>query len=348
MNMSAPAYADAMDLPISADDHRIIYSPSFDMRNPKAPLCHGSACFLRVRFKGTHLGVLIKEAHGATGDKDTNWWQAVIDGQISQTFAAQRGAHVYILASKLPPGEHEVELIRRTEGFLGPSQILGLSLSADAELLPARPRVRQIAVIGDSISCGYGNEASSAQMPFRPETENANMTFGAIAARALDADYVVTCWTGMRAYQDPGVERLFPPLAVEGASAPKPDAVVIALGTNDFRAGVPDEKAWSAAYIDLIKRIRSHYPDAMIYLAGSPMLSDEWPEGQKHHTALNSYLIRMIQSLQQTGDKKIGFLNFNTQNPADGIGADWHPNVKTHQRMAETLEEKLRHDLGWR
>jgi hypothetical protein len=33
--------------------------------------------------------------------------------------------------------------------------------------------------------------------------------------------------------------------------------------------------------------------------------------------------------------------------PADGFGCDWHPSLKTHQKLAVELTAKLRSELGW-
>ena len=49
-------------------------------------------------------------------------------------------------------------------------------------------------VIGDSISCGYGNEAANEHEHFSPTTENAYFSYGAIAARAFNADYTCIAW----------------------------------------------------------------------------------------------------------------------------------------------------------
>jgi hypothetical protein len=39
--------------------------------------------------------------------------------------------------------------------------------------------------------------------------------------------------------------------------------------------------------------------------------------------------------------------DFDPQRMDEGIGSDWHPNVKTHTKLAAVLPEALRKDLGW-
>ena len=44
----------------------------------------------------------------------------------------------------------------------------------------------------------------------------------------------------------------------------------------------------------------------------------------------------------------VAMLEFETQNlERDGIGSDWHPNLKTHQNMADRLIAAIKTDLGW-
>ena len=47
------------------------------------------------------------------------------------------------------------------------------------------------------------------------------------------------------------------------------------------------------------------------------------------------------------GDSRVKRIDFEPQRIEDGIGSDWHPNVKTHTKMAAVLTEALRKDLGW-
>ena len=344
--LSPAAFSDEPSTQLQAYDPKIIYTGRFDTHDASGPRCNASACSVRLRFKGSDLSVKLSESGSLAKDTaQANWWQVVIDNKPTGVIAAKPGQHTYTVATGLPAGEHEIELVRRTEGFLGTSQILGFTLSPGAVIETARPRTRRLEVIGDSISCGYGNEAKSALEPFSPQSENAYMTYGAIAARALGADYVVTCWTGMRAWRDAGVDKIF---SIPVSAVPNPpDAVLINLGTNDFRDGIPDENAWSEAYIKLVKRVRAHYPKAIIYLASSPMLSDDWPEGQRMYTTHKSYLSKVAKTLQSMGDENIRTLRFRTQTAQDGAGADWHPNQITHQRMADLWVEALRYDLNW-
>ena len=76
-----------------------------------------------------------------------------------------------------------------------------------------------------------------------------------------------------------------------------PDSVLINLATNDFGAGVPDADQWTAAYAAFVRRVRTNYPKATIYLSSGPMMSDDYPAGRKSRStkAWNSGSPRISQ-----------------------------------------------------
>lgn len=174
---------DAAGLPtqIAPTNPNVRYVGRFDTQNPDGPRCSLPASEVRLRFQGTALNARIKEA-----GEDRR--QVIVDGTPTSTIQLKNGAWLYNVASNLSPGQHTVALVKRTEGFVGTPQFLGFQLEQGGRLLslPARPGHR-LEVIGDSISCGYGNEGKNQNERFSPTTENAYMTYGAIAARTLGA-----------------------------------------------------------------------------------------------------------------------------------------------------------------
>jgi hypothetical protein len=124
-----------------------------------------------------------------------------------------------------------------------------------------------------------------------------------------------------------------------------PDAIVINLATNDFGRGIPDETGWAGAYVAFIHRLREHAPKARIYCAIGTMMSDLPPN--KPLTALHRYLDKVVADCKAKGDLNVSILDFGTQDPANGIGADWHPSQKTQELMGAQLAGALKKDLGW-
>jgi len=55
----------------------------------------------------------------------------------------------------------------------------------------------------------------------------------------------------------------------------------------------------------------------------------------------------VIADVHAGGDTKVRLIDFGTQDPQNGFGANWHPNVKTQKIMADQLAAALKKDLGW-
>jgi lysophospholipase L1-like esterase len=340
-------HADDQGLPIEVpvNDANIRWVGRFDTRDPAGPRCAWPASSVTVRFKGTALNVKMAAS-------SNDWWQVVVDDKPTQILKPKSSSQVYALASGLPEGEHTVQLVRRTEAFVGTTQFRGFELNAGGKLLAIPSAKRRIEVIGDSISCGYGNEGKDENEHFSPTTENAYMTYGACAARELGAEYVCTAWSGKKMWPDNTIPALYDlalpqdPKSTWDFGKWRPDVVLINLATNDFGKGIPDEKGWVGAYKAFVERVRRNYPNAEIYVASGSMMGD-WGEG-KPLTTLKKYLAMVVADRQAAGDAKIHELDFAPQDRANGLGSDWHPSVKTHEIMAKQFVDTLRKDLGWR
>ena len=350
--MGVMAGACGAELPekIAPGDPNIALIGRFDLRDKDGPRCAWSGSSIRVKFSGTAANVLLKSSSDG-GD----FVEAIVDGKPGNPIALKRGPGVYEAASGLPDGEHTLEIFKRTEAFANTIQLLGFQLEAGKKLLPAPPVAkRRIEIIGDSISCGYGNEGANQNEHFKPDTENNYLAYGPVAARAVNADCAVIAWSGRKLAPDNTIVELYDyalptdKTSTWDFSKFPADAVVINLGTNDFGKGNPDEKMWTTAYVNFIQHIRKNYPKAHIFCAVGSMMSDNWPKDQKALTTVKNYCNSVIDTLQKAGDTNVHFLEFAVQDGnADGLGSDWHPSVKTHKKMADKLVEALKKELGW-
>lgn len=322
-------------LAIPANDGRIVYVGRFT--DDRA--CQWSASEVRLRVKGPSLAATIEE-------KGHDGWQVVIDGKPSTVLAPKEGTET-VNISLGGDAEHEVRLVKRTEPSVGTARFVAFD-TPGGKLLRASPKRRHLEVIGDSITCAYGNEGANQDERFRPETENAYMGYASIAARMLDADVTTIAWSGRKMWPNftiPEIyDRILPtqPTPVWQFRGPKPEAVVINLATNDFGQNNPEEKGWTGAYEAFIRRIWSHYPKAHVYAAIGSMMSDNWPPDHRALSTLRGYLQRMSKRID---DPRLHIIEFPTQAMEDGIGSDWHPNVRTHEKMGRQLAEALRRDV---
>ena len=316
----------------------------FDMSNAAAPAFAWSGTAISARFQGTAIRVSLT-------DSGNNVFEVVVDG-THRVLATQVGKKTYALAARLASGPHDLLLYRRTEAFLGETTFNGFDLAATA-FLPGDPAPsRRLEVIGDSISAGYGNEGSFP-CTFGAPTENHYLTYEALAARALGAELYTEAWSGigMMRNNDGGtmntMPQLYPRTLPDSASSAwsfatyVPDAVLINLGSNDFAQGDPGA-AFQSTYTDFVKMLRGHYPAARFFLAVGPMLG-----GQQYQQAL-AYLKAVVAARATAGDKNLAVLEFGTQDIAnDGVGCDYHPNLKTHHKMADKMVSALKADLAW-
>ena len=342
--LSLEAETTPLPVIITPSDSHLRYVGRFDTHEAAGPRCSWSASTVIIKFRGTSLNAKMVEL-------GQNYWQTVVDGKPSALLELMQGEHLYSVASGLPEGEHTVELVKATEGVVGVTQFTGFQLSEGATLLPVPAKKRRIEVIGDSISCGYGNMAGAKEEHFSPKTENAYYTYGAIAARQVEADYSCVAFSGRKMWPDNTTPELYDRTLTFDATSPwdfsksTPDAIVINLATNDFGRGIPDEAGWTGAYVAFIHRLREHAPKARIYCAIGTMMID-YP-ANKPLTVLHRYLDKIVANCKAGGDPNVSIIDFGVQDPANGIGADWHPSKKTQEMMGAQLAGTLKKDLGW-
>ena len=147
------------------------------MTDPSAPRASWTYSLVTAKFQGTAINARLKGG---------GYYQVVVDGQPRGVIGPKEGRDLFELAKGLPNGEHVVEIVRRNEGnWIEPVVFMGFQLEKEGRLLPLPTRSeRRVLIVGDSISCGYGNEA--ARDEHNPlDKENGYMTYGAIAARTL-------------------------------------------------------------------------------------------------------------------------------------------------------------------
>ncbi len=338
---AASSAAPSLPNAVAADDPNVRYIGRWDMANPAAPRASWTYSLVTAKFKGTAINALLKGAGG--------FYEVVVDGQPAGVIEVKNDQGVYQVAKDLPNAEHVVEIIRRTEGaWIAPLTFLGFQLEKGAKLLPLPPRSeRRILIVGDSISCGYGNEAVKDEHN-PPAKENGYMTYGAIAARKLGAEVQVIAWSGRKMYPDNTMVEVYDRTLAMDAQ-PKadlkgwiPGVVLIDLGTNDFgnKNKQPDEKGWIEAYEGFIRTVRQTAPKSYIFVASGPMgTAANWDKWAR----------TIVADFNGAGDKRVGYLPFPNQDVnGDGVGGDWHPNLKTHQKMADLLTEAIKDAVGWK
>lgn len=299
-----------------------------------------------ARFTGTSVSARLEGGQQYT---------VVLDGAVRDKLVPSSG--MSLIAADLEPGEHTIELYRRTEANQGESQFLGFDFGGGQLLAPPPRPERRIEAIGDSITCGYGVEGADMNCPFSPDTENHYLTYAAISARELGAELSTVAWSGKGVVCNYGddasscvdpfptyYDRTLPERAdsVWDFGAFQPHAVVINLGTNDFStAQDPSQAEFEAAYVAFLERVRDAYPDAWILCTVAPLLNGT------DLSSARSYIANAVAQRSAAGDAKVKAFELSPTNGADGYGCDWHPSQITHEKMAAELTAEIRATLGW-
>lgn len=347
---------------IAPSDTNFSYLGRIDYSNPVSLNFAHTGVSIRFRFEGTTCIVHLKnksKIKDSEGNSYKNYYNVIVDNKKSQLFAVSNEDDK-IKIKDLGKGIHDVVIFKRTEALVGEGIFEGIDIEKDKTLLPIiDKRAAKIEFIGNSITCGYGNEGTSKDCSFSPETENGYLAYGALTARKLNADYLAVAYSGKGIYRNHDgkmansmsliYDRIFP----DSTSSPKwnnkqfqPDVVVVNLGTNDFVTGIPDSVIFVNTYVNFLKRLRSYYPSATIFCIESPMMNDSYPSGVKVFTKVKNYILASKNKMKQIGDAKI-YTFFDTPMNEGDYACDSHPNLKRHEKMAEELTKEIKGVMKW-
>lgn len=329
------------------DVQGIRYIGRFDFSDPGGPQCGWSASSINLRFYGTRISATIKPW-------GRNYLLVLVDGKITTPSLPVMEEGTYVLAEDLTEGEHEIVIVKKTEFYLGTLQWKGFD-PGEGHLLPLPvPLERKIEFIGDSITCGFGNEAENENVEYDPVYDNAYASYASIAARALNAEGRLISWSGfglIRDYlgnEDNTLPANYHRITMEGTrdwdfSQWIPHMVVINLGTNDFSNGfIPERDRFVEAYKQFILRIRQHYPHVKILLTLGPLVDGEALSVSRQYIKED-----VVESLRQQGHHWIYFLEYPHQKTEDGYGVSWHPSLRTHELMGNRLAQEIKSIMNW-
>ena len=346
---------------VSPADKHILYAGRICFTNPERPAWNYPGVQIVAAFEGTSLKMMAKPKSG--------YFMAQID-QAEPFKVAFRGERdsVVTLATALPDSRHTVRLMYAIEGYEMYPEFWGFILDEGKSLVeaPAFPS-RKIEFIGNSITCGYGNEGRLKEEGFEYETENHYYSYASITARNLNAQHWVVARSGIGAYRNYGEAKTGSPrscmpvqyeytgyaydldLRKEASflkekwdfSRYQPDVVCINLGTNDLSTNNYDLELLKQGYQRLLKMVRQHNPKArIVFLTGSMLYNQELQEARL-------LLDGIVAEAQKAGDKEIYRFDMSPIDGEEFYGNDWHPNVYEDEKMAAELTAYLRKLMNW-
>jgi lysophospholipase L1-like esterase len=340
---------------IKPSDKNIVYTGRISFANPDAPTFSYPGTQIMANFEGTSLKLFCKPMSG--------YFMAQIDQAepFKVSFNAPKDS-VVTLATALTDGCHTVRLMYCVEGLDYKPVFRGFVLDEGRRLLapPVLPE-RKIEFIGNSITCGYGNESIEKSDPFEYETENHYYTYAAETARQLKAQHWVVARSGIGVYRNYNGPRTGTPdnridvqyeytmyaeksaFRREGGamverwdfSRFQPDVVCINLGTNDLSTNNYDTTLLKQGYKKLLRMVRQHNPQAKIVWLTGTMLQ------KKELDICRRLLDEVADEAHPSGDQQVYRFDMTPQGSL-GYGADWHPSYEQHKKMADELTAFLR------
>jgi len=335
---------------IPANNSLIEYSGRIDFTYSLAPQFSYSGVSIRACFQGTSISIIL-------GDAGTqNYYTIILDNAIIKRIQTIKGRNTYELASGLSDTIHEIEIYRLTEEGFGITQFYGYLLDKGKTLVSiANQRKHIIEFIGNSITCGFGNEGTSNDT-FGPTTENNYLTYGAYTARNFNARYFGVCVSGIGVYRNYGgntdVETydcmtnyynrtIFTDSIPLYSFSPKPDLICIDLGTNDFSGSGGDSALFVKKYLQFIDTIQTRNNSADIICLLGPILS-----GNKLNF-LRRYITFIVDSANKRNKGNVYFFELSEELGDLGYGIAGHPSVAQHYKNAQELTAYIKKLKDW-
>lgn len=302
------------------------------------------------RFRGTGVGIVLDDA-----DND---YDVQVDGTTVATLVTPGRTVSWI--DGLTDGRHVVRVVKRTESPWAAGRFGGfVAATGGAILARPRPRSRQIEFIGDSYTAGYGNVSDTRDCSGNggvSRNSNADLAFGALTARKLDADHQINAFSGrgmVRNYNggEPGTDfRTYYDRAllnVEGDVWRKPGSwcpqvVVVGLGINDFSTPLNPGERWAtieelvadyeSAYHGFLDTLRARYgPRTFLVVAAAHL----W-----NTTAFADATLRIVEERCRRGDHRVSRWFYDDPG-LDHLGCDWHPSLHDHRIISGLLDDHL-------
>lgn len=303
--------------------------------------------YFEGRFRGTGVGIVLNDP--------VNDYDVAIDGTTVATLMTPGQTTYWV--SNLPAGVHTVRLVKRTESPWAVGEFGGFVAAPGGRLLPPpKPRTRQIEFIGDSYTAGYGNlsavgvDCSSAGVT---PNSDADLSFGALTAQSLNADYQIIAQSGMgmvRNYDgsSPGTDfrtyydRTLQAVSTDAWQPPPtwhPQLVVIGLGINDFSTPLNAGEQWSttaqlvtayeSAYEGFIAHLRAQYGRNTIIVVSATYLYNT--------TLFAQSAQQVVQDLSRHGDHRVYYWYYDSPS-LDHLGCDYHPSVHDDKIISGLLD----------
>jgi Carbohydrate esterase 2 N-terminal/GDSL-like Lipase/Acylhydrolase family len=335
--------ADSLKL-FAASHPYIQYTGRIDFTNAAVPRFWMPGVYIKAKFTGGNCNVLLNDEmlYGSFH----NYIEIAIDNNKPVRLQLTGRQNEIEAAKGLPAGSHTIIICKNTEAGIGYLEFIGLKCRG-LQRLSSKP-FRKIEFIGNSITCGTGSDQSAVPCGkgVWHDQHNAYMSYGAVTARSLNAQYHLSAVSGIGLMHSCCNLKIVMPQVFNKINMRNdsiawdfkqyiPDVVTICLGQND---GIQDSVIFCNNYISFIKQIRSQYPKASIICLTSPMANERLAGVMKN------YLASVVKESNHAGDKEVYKFFFSKQYHN---GCDGHPDMAEHQLIAKELIACIKSIKRW-
>ena len=267
----------------------------------------------------------------------------VVDGVEHIIRTDYRGDYTYIVAEDLEPGVHTIEIYNQKAQDAG---VTYASVTVNGEVLDA-PKDKDILIefVGDSITCGVGNNSKKLDA----YNDDATKAYGRLTAMALDADWSNISLGGSTVVGKdiaPESTMVMPEnyiLSYRGGNdwdfenERNADIVVINLGTNEFLKTSGDEAVQAAfedalyAFAKNIIALNSNKDVKIVFAFGMMTDADVW-----------------VTACYQNVVARLAAEGINVpycQLPINTEGAAAHPDAEGHVAAAAVLSQFIKDNV---
>jgi lysophospholipase L1-like esterase len=325
-----------------ADHPYFQYTGRIDFTNTKLPRFWQPGVYITTKFIGPFCEIILNDEE--LWGKNHNYIELIVDGKGMRLQTKAKRDTVRI--QNLSAGEHSLIICKNTEANIGYLELAGIRCRQ--LIKPGAKPVRKIEFIGNSITCGTGSDQSVIPCGngVWQDQHNAYLSYGAIAARTLNAQYPLSAVSGIGLMQsccnmDIIMPAVFNKINMRNDTIAwdfknyQPDVVTVCLGQND---GIQDSAAFFNNYIAFIKQLRGYYPKATIVCLTSPMADASLV------IFLKKILTAIVKEVNKNGDKKVTKYFFSKQYYN---GCDYHPDLAEHKLIANELTEFIKMKMKW-
>jgi hypothetical protein len=330
----------------SANNPYFQYTGRIDFSNPVKPRFWSSGVYITARFKGKSCEVVVNDE--MLYGNSHNYIEIAIDDKKPYRVQTTDFTDNIKVGGDLDDKPHTIVICKDTEAGIGYLEFVGLK--CEKLLPPPEKRKHKMEFIGTSITCGADMDRSLYPCNFGEwyGHHNAYMSYGAVTARNLNADWQITAISGIGLTNScckiPTMPDAFDKVNTRTDSLQwnfsvfQPDVVTICLGESDGPAAL-DSVKFCGAYVTFIGDLRRYYPKASIVCLNIPT-GDIRLNG-----VLKRYMAGISDYMVAHGDTKVYPYSISKIYTS---GCNNHPDMGDHDLIATELTEYIRKIEKWK